>query len=241
MRETSSLASSFERQELPASLMQRLEIMRQMALRAQEDSKSTAVALWRPRGRAQVIVLAWFSLGVLMSGAAGVGAVLGLRALEARGTPLTFESVRATLGATLASAWAKMPPVAFAPRPGETADGPWERIEVRIDAAKRLHAPLGLRVTGGDGQPVFFVLDGLPKGVRPSQGAAVGPATWVVASTDIEGLHLAIDEEAPAVFQMRIALLSATGIAKSGNLVEVRLVDAATAQAAADREDKGSP
>jgi hypothetical protein len=245
MRVTASLASSFERQQLPAGLMQRLEMMQQLALHAQAEAgaKAALPALRRPPWRrAQVIVLAWFSVGVVASGAAGIGALLGLRALEARGTPLSFESVRASLGATLASAWAKMPPAAFKLRAEASADGPWERLEVKIDAARRASAPLGLRVTGGDGRPVYFVLDGLPAGVRPSRGAAVGPATWVVASADIEGLHLAFEEGAPDAFEVRIALLAPTGVAKSGNVVAVRLVDgAAPTKAAEDPAGKGSP
>jgi hypothetical protein len=245
MRVTASLASSFERQQLPAGLMQRLEMMQQLALQAQAEAggRTTVPAVRRlPRRRAQVIVLAWFSVGVVTSGAAGVGALLGLRTLEARGTPLSFESVRASLGATLASAWAKMPPVAFKPRSEATADGPWERLEVKIDAARRSDAPLGLRVTGGDGRPVYFVLDGLPTGVRPARGAAVGHATWVVAGADIEGLHLALGEGAPNAFEVRIALLAPTGVAKSGSVVAVRLMDeAAPIRAGEDPAGKGSP
>jgi hypothetical protein len=238
MRETASLASSFGRQRLPAGLMQRLEMMQHLALQAQaaDGREPSAPALRRLlRRRAQVIVLAWFSLGVMASGALGVGALSGLRALDARGTPLTWASVRASLGATLASAWAKMPPVASAARSGAQADGPWERVEVKIDPTRRAHAPLGLSVVGGDGRPVFFVLDGLPKGVRLSHGAAVGPATWVVGSADIGGLHLALEERAPSAFEVKIALLAPTGVARSGSVVAVRLVDgAAPMQAAAD-------
>lgn len=248
MRETASLASSFDRQQLPAGLMQRLEMMQQLALQAtvQTDGQTAAPAVrCIPQRRAQIIVMAWFSLGVITSGAAGFGAVYGLRTLEARGTPLTLASARDALGGTLASAWAsawaKMPPVAFAPRSGASADGPWERLEIKIDAAKRADAPLGLTVTGGDGRPVYFVLDGLPNGVRPSRGAAVGPATWVVGSLDIPGLHLTVDEGAPTAFEVRIAVLEPTGVAKSGNVIAVRLVGGATPMQAAGQAGKDGP
>ncbi len=243
MRETASLASSFERQRLPTGLMQRLEMMQQLALQATapDGGKPQLPAVRRlPRWGAQVIVMAWFSVGVMASGAAGVGALFGLRALEARGTPLTWASVRASLGTSLASAWAKMPPVAFAPR--AQSDGPWERVEVKIDPARRAHAPLGLSVTGGDGRPVLFVLDGLPEGVRLSHGVAVGPNTWVVAGTDIGGLHLALGQGAPGAFEVKIALLAPTGVARSGSVVAVRLVDgAAPKRAAAETAGKGGP
>jgi hypothetical protein len=245
MRETASLASSFERQRLPAGLMQRLEMMQQLALQATaSDGRKPQVPAVRrlPRPGAQVIVMAWFSLGVMASGAAGVGALSGLRALEARGTPLTWASVRASLGTTLASAWANMPPVAFAPGSGAQSDGPWERVEVKIDPARRAHAPLGLSVTGGDGRPVLFVLDGVPEGVRPSHGVAVGPSTWVVGSADIGGLHLVLDQRAPGAFEVKIALLAPTGVARSGSVVAVHLVDgAALKRAAAESAGKGGP
>ena len=241
MREPASLASSFQRQQLPASLMQRLEMMQQLALQAkvQADGRNPNALVPRRRSHrgAQIIVLAWFSCGVMTSGAAGVGALMGLRALETRGTPLTWASVRTSLGASWAAAWAKMPTFTLARRPAPRTDGPWERVEVKIDGSKRAHAPLGLSVTG-DGRAVHFVLDGLPKGVRPSRGALVGPGTWVVASTDIDGLHLTLDEGAPSAFDLKIALLAPTGVAKSGSLVQVRLVDEAPMQAAAEQPAK---
>jgi hypothetical protein len=245
MREPASLASSFERQRLPTGLMQRLEMMQQLAQQAtaHDGRKAQAhAARGLPRRGAQVIVMAWFSLGVMASGAAGIGALLGLRALEARGTPLTWAGVRASLGTTLASAWAMMPPVPFAPGPGPRSDGPWERLEVKVDAARRAYAPLGLSVAGGDGRPVLFVLDGLPEGVRLSHGVAVGPSTWVVGSADMGALHLVLDQRAPGAFEVKIALLAPTGIAKSGSVVAVRMVDGAgLKRAAAKPAGKGGP
>jgi hypothetical protein len=84
-----------------------------------------------------------------------------------------------------------------------------------------------LHVTGSGGRPVVFVLDGLPRGVRPSHGAAVGPGTWVVGSAEIAVLHLTLDEGAPSAFDVKIALLTPTGVAKSGSVVQVRMVDRA--------------
>jgi hypothetical protein len=230
LRESASLASSLARRQLPAGLMQRLEMMQKLALQAKAEAEgrkpgaNPRLAGRLPRRGAQVIVLAWFSLGVVTSGAAGFGTLMGLRSLEAKGTPLTWAGVRASLGASLASAWAKMPSVPFTTRPTPHADGPWERVEVKIDRGKR-DAPLGLSVTGGDDRPVLFVLDGLPKGVRPSHGAAVGPATWVVPSADIEVLHLTFGEGAPDAFDLKIALLAPTGVAKSGSVVQVRMAE----------------
>jgi hypothetical protein len=240
MRESASLASSLQRRQLPAGLMQRLEMMQHLALQAQAEGQSRnpliVQRISRPSAQvgAQLVVLAWFSLGVMTTGAAGVGALVGLRALEARGTPLTWTSLKTSVGATWSAAWAKMPALAFARRPAPRAADPWERVEIKIDRSQRARAPLGLSVMG-DGRLVHFVLDGLPEGVRPSRGAMVGTGTWVVASADIEGLHLTLDQGAPDAFDLKIALLVPSGVAKSGSLVQVRLVDeTAPLQAAAE-------
>jgi hypothetical protein len=240
MRVPASLTSSTQSKQLPAGLIQRLEMMQQLALQAKAEADGQQLRAEpglppvagrggrRPRRAAQVIILAWFSLGVVGSGAAGFGALTGLRALEARGTPLTWASLRGALGATLTSAWATMPPVALEARPA--VDGPWDRLEIKVDSSQRARAPLGLQVTGGDGRPVVFVLDGLPKGVRPSHGAPVGPGTWVVGAAEIAVLHLALDEGAPSAFDLKIALLAPTGVAKSGSVVQVRMVNGAAPQ-----------
>ena len=132
-----------------------------------------------------------------------------------------------------------MPTLAFARRPTPRTDGPWERVEVRIDGSQAGAGSAGAR-RDGRRPAVHFVLDGLPKGVRPSRGALVGPGTWVVASTDIDGLHLTLDEGAPSAFDLKIALLAPTGVAKSGSLVQVRLVDEAPMRAAAERARQGA-
>jgi hypothetical protein len=243
MREKASLASSYQRQQLPAGLMQRLEMMQHLALqaKAQADGQTATASALRPAPRrAQVIVLAWFSLGVMTSGAAGVGALMGLRALEARGVPPTWASLRTALGAHWAAAWARVPAGASVPKPAERTDGPWNRVQVAIDRGARSHVPLGLRVTGGDDRPVYFVLDGVPEGVRPSRGALVGPATWVLGRADLDGLHLTLEDTAPSAFELKIALLAPTGVSKAGSVVQVRLVDGtAPTQAAADPPDQG--
>jgi hypothetical protein len=203
--------------------------MQQLALQAKSEAEGakpgTKPGRRPPRRGAQVIVLAWFSLGVIASGTAGFGALAGLRSLEARGTRLTWAGVRNSIGASLASAWASMPSVPFK-HSAPQADGLWDLVEVKIERGKR-DAPLGLTVSGGDGRPHLFVLDGLPKGVRPSHGAAVGPETWVVASAEIEALHLTFGEGAPEAFDLKIALLAPTGVAASGSVVQVRLVEEA--------------
>jgi hypothetical protein len=233
--------------------MQRLEMMKHLALQvkaqaegqipgqnpgqtigASADAAATRGVPWR---RAHIIVLAWFSLGVLTSGSMGVGALLGLRVLESRGTPVTWASVRTMLGATWSTARTKVASIGRKPAPAP--DGPWERMQVAIDRGARQHAPLGLRVTGADDRSAYFVLDGVPKGVRLSHGALVGPTTWVLRRADLDGLHLTLDDAAPGTFDLKIAVLAPNGVAKSGSLVQVRLVDgAAPMQAAVEQPNQ---
>ncbi len=212
MRETVSLASSYRRQELPASLMQRLEMMQQLALatNGREPLRQT-----RPRGArrgAHMIVLAWFSFGVIASGAMGAGAIVGLRTFAA-GAPLA-------VGAPAVASWSH-------PR----AD--WDTVHVAIDRSQRMRAPLALQVTGADDGAFDIVMHGFPAGVRPSRGAPVGEATWVLRPTDLDGLYLTLDSAVPDTFDVKIAVLTSPGVATAGSIVQVRLVEVAPAPQAA--------
>ena len=194
MRETVSLASSYRRKGLPASLMQRLEMMQHLAHAAngREPDRQT-----RPRGTrrgAHVIVLAWFSFGVIASGAIGASAIVGLRTF-ADGAPLV-------VGAPAVASWSH-------PR----AD--WDTVHVAIDRSQRARAPLALQVTGAHDGAFDIVMHGLPAGVRPSRGAPIGEATWVLKPTDLDGLYLTLDSAVPDTFDVKIAVLTSPGIACS--------------------------
>jgi hypothetical protein len=112
-------ASLFRRQKLPTSLMHRLDFMQHLALEAAaraEGRMPGALVVYRPlppprppRLSAQAIVLTWFSLGVLTSGAIGAGTFLGLRAIADGGPLMTW------------AAWAKPPSAASVP--GATGAG----------------------------------------------------------------------------------------------------------------------
>jgi len=211
MREAVSLASSYRRQELPASLMQRLELMQHLARAANGQTSPQS----RPRGArrgAHVIVLAWFSFGVIASGAMGAGAIVGLRTFADGAPP--------ALGAPAVASWSH-------PR----AD--WDTVHVAIDRSQRARAPLSLHVTGAGPGAFEIVMHGLPAGVRPSRGAPIGEATWVLRPTDLDGLYLTLDSTVPDTFDVKIAVLTSPGIATAGSIVQVRLVDVApTPQAA---------
>jgi hypothetical protein len=213
MREMASLASAHDRRRLPASLIQRLELMQQLALAAQAGggSQGNPKTSRTPRIGAQAIVLAWFSLGVLTSGALGAATIIGARALAAGASPLAHFGWMA---------WAKAPGATF---PARTDVG-WDTVQVVIDRSGGPRAPLPLEATGADGGAFQVVLQGLPPGVIPSRGVAVGPSTWVLAQADLGGLFLTLDDSAPAAFDFRIGVSVSPGIATAGSIVEVRLV-----------------
>ncbi len=220
MRETVSLASSYRRRKLPASLMQRLELMQQLALAAQADGQAHPAD--RPRGArrsVQLIVLAWFSLGMIASGAMGAGAIVGLHTLAARTTPAA--------GTPAVAAWSY---------PG----GDWDTVQLPIDRSQQARVPLAVEVTGSDAD-FELVMHGLPAGVRPSRGVPVAEATWLLTRADLDGLHLTLDEAAPDAFDVRLAVLSARGTPTAGSIVQVRLVDPVVTRQAAVGGDSDAP
>jgi hypothetical protein len=219
MRQVTSLASAYDRKRLPASLVQRLELMQHSALATQSNAQLRQHRRGPGRG-AHAIVLAWFSLGVIASGALGAGAVVAMRAQAAGGAPLA--SI-AGLVSTDWIAWAKAPPAAAAPEPGPA----WDTVQVAMRRAER--APLPLQVTGADGAAIELIIDGLPAGVRPSRGTRRGQA-WVLGRGDLDGLSLVLDGTAPAAFDVRIALSAPPGATASGSIVQVRLADAVVAE-----------
>ncbi|HEX5997789.1 MAG TPA: hypothetical protein VFZ16_00080 [Hyphomicrobiaceae bacterium] len=232
------------------SLIQRLEMTRQLALLAQDQAGGapphaiTAQRTLRPG--AQAIVLAWFSLGVLMSGALGVGSLFGLKALQAQGTPLTWEALATTMRggveATVAAAWSRMPtmplltPPSVSPPTKQPAVPPkWDVVRMPIERGTR-HASLGVQVTGTADLPVELVLDGVPAGVRPSHGSAIGATTWVLGQADLDDLSLMLDDTAPDAFDLKIAVVAPRNVATIGSVVQVRLVESGESQAHAAAE-----
>jgi hypothetical protein len=225
MRETSSLAEAYGRQELPAGLMQRLAYMEEVARAASAQAASYArmqvpapVRPREPSRGAQAIVLAWFSLGVLTSGAVGAGALVGLRALESGGLP-----------ALSAAAWAKTPPVAAAPQPRAA----WETVQVTIARSEPGRAPLSLQVTADDDAPVGLLVQGLPAGVRLSHGEPLGWSGWVLKQADLDGLHLLLADGAPDSFELKVTALATPGTPTLGSIVQVHLVGGAEPKQAA--------
>jgi hypothetical protein len=204
MRETVSLASSYRRRELPTSLVQRLEMVQHSALASSGQVRLRQTPSRGVRRGAHVIVLAWFSLGVIASGAMGAGAIVGLRTFAA-GAPLLA-------GAPAVAAWSH-------PR----AD--WDAVHVAIDRSQRSRATLSLQVTGAENGDFQVVMHGLPAGARPSRGAPIGESTWVLKPTDLDGLYLTLDDAVPDTFDVRIAVLTSPGIVTTGSVVEFRLVE----------------
>ncbi|MBO0764906.1 MAG: hypothetical protein J2P50_10010 [Hyphomicrobiaceae bacterium] len=211
MRKIAPLVSAYNGQQLPASLMQRLELTQHLALAVQASRPPGNLrGLRTPRIGVQVIVLAW-CLGVVSGGALGAATLVGVHALAGGEWPL------AAFGWT---AWAKTPAAAVR-SPSEPG---WETVQVEIDRSGGPRAPLPLEVTGADGAGFEVVMQGLPPGVTPSRGVAVGPSTWVLARTDLDGLSLTLDDSAPTAFDFRIGVSLSPGMVAGGSIVEVRLI-----------------
>jgi len=209
MQELVSLASSHGRRELPPSLMQRLELMQQLSLAAQADGPLPPQQMHaRGAGRgARIIVLAWFSFGVIASGAIGAGAIVGLRTLA--GAP-------PVVAAPAAASWSHARPS-------------WDTVHLAIDRSQRARAPLALQVMGADADDFQVVMHGLPAGARPSRGAPIRSGTWVLKPTDLDGLYLTLDDAVPDAFDVKVAVLTSPGVATTGSIVQVRLVEMAPA------------
>jgi hypothetical protein len=216
--------------------MQRLALLDHLA-RAHLGNTPVQGQLQRrrtPRLRAQAIVLAWFSLGVLASGGIGFGAVIGLRAVADGKVPISW------------TAWLGAPAVASpAPSIEPAADHGWTTYHVAIErnpsapgTSPGTHVPLPLQLSGSD-DPAVEVLLGLPVGVRPSRGEMRGETTWLLKRADLDGLLLELDTVAPAAFDVRIVVLAPAGLTAASSVVHVLLVDVAPRkQAAGGRTDE---
>jgi hypothetical protein len=195
--------------------MQRLEQMQHLALMASANANGRAPQQAAPRGvrrSAHIVVLAWFSLGVIASGATGAGAIMGLRIL-AGGAP-------AAVVAPAVASWSN---------PG--AD--WDTVHLTMDRSQRMRAPLALQVTGANHGAFEIVMHGLPAGVRPSRGAPIGEGTWLLKPADLDGLYLSLDDTVADAFEVKVAVLTSAGIPSAGSIVQMRLVEQAPATQAA--------
>jgi hypothetical protein len=236
MRETSSLASAHRHQQLPTSLMQRLEMTEHLARQALAQA-DLPPAHGRVAGRgsgrrAHAIVLAWFSLGVLASCAMGTGTVVGLRALAAGGTPPAWAAVASAI-----ARWVRVPSAQSAPQADAKASAGSQTAEVILDRSTKAPVPLALAVTGPENLPIEIVVSGVPTGVRLSHGAPLGPSTWALSRADLDGLDLLLDDTAPQAFDLSIGVRAPTGVATAGSVVQVRLAASTPVQQAVARDE----
>jgi hypothetical protein len=231
MRDMASPGAAYGRRDLPIRLMQRLDLVKPPVLPATAQAAGVTRVLLpavparrrTPPLGAQLAVLAWFSLGVIASGAFGAGSLVGLRALAAS------ETAMAQVAPWMSWVpWAKAAPA----QPQVT----WETAQIAIDRSERARAPLPLQVTGADDDAIQVVLQGLPAGVRPSYGTPLdGPSgsTWVLGPSGLDGLYLALDETAPEAFDFKISVSASPRSFTVGSIVQVRLVDTAPLKQAA--------
>ena len=77
-------------------------------------------------------------------------------------------------------------------------------FEVTIDRSARAHAAFGLRLVGAQEQSFQVLMRDVPAGAVLSHGERRDASTWTVKPSDLEHLHLALDDGTPDAFDLRI-------------------------------------
>jgi hypothetical protein len=169
------------------------------------------------------IVGAYFAMGLLGAGAAGAAALLTLQVASGQISPpsVRLPSAIAALGHWMsepaAPRFSKVPPVVVRePQP--------DAFDIVIDRSVRASAPFGLRLVGTEDTGMDVLLRDVPAAAQLSHGERRGESTWAVKATDLEDLHLTLNDGTPDAFNVRIEVLAPAGIAALSSVARVRLV-----------------
>lgn len=165
----------------------------------------------------------YFGLGLLGGGAAGVMALLAFQLASGQISP---PSVRIPSAIAALGHWVSEP---AAPRFGEVpsvvvrAPQP-DAFDVVIDRSARARAPFGLRLVGTEDTGMDVLLRDLPAAALLSHGERRSESTWAVKATDLEALHLTLNDGTPDAFKVRIEVLAPAGVAAASSVARIRLV-----------------
>ena len=166
---------------------------------------------------------AYFGMGLVGGGAAGAVALLTLQLASGQISPpsVRIPSAIAALGHWVsepaAPRFGKAPPVVVRePQP--------DTFDVVIDRSARASAPFGLRLVGTEDTGMEVLLRDVPVAALLSHGERRGLSTWAVKATDLEGLHLTLDDGTPDTFNVRIEVLAPAGVTAASSVARVRLV-----------------
>jgi hypothetical protein len=166
----------------------------------------------------------YFGMGLLGGGAAGVMTLLAFQLASGQISPpsVRMPSAIAALGHWVsepaAPRFGKAPPpvVVHAPQP--------DAFDVVIDRSARASAPFGLRLVGTEDTGMDVLLRDVPAAALLSHGERRGESTWAVKATDLEGLHLTLNDGTPDAFNVRIEVLAPAGVAAASSVARIRLV-----------------
>lgn len=166
---------------------------------------------------------AYFGMGLLGGGAAGAMALLAFQLASGQISPpsVRIPSAIAALGHWVsepaAPRFGKIPPVVVrAPQP--------DAFDVVIDRSARASAPFGLRLVGTEDTGMDVLLRDVPAAALLSHGERRGESTWAVKATDLEGLHLTLNDGTPDAFNVRIEVLAPAGVAAASSVARIRVV-----------------
>ena len=193
--------------------MQRLALVAGTSV-SESESDRTA---YRP------IVGTYFAMGLLGAGAAGAAALLTLQVASGQISPpsVRIPSAIAALGHWMSEPAA--PRLGHAP-PVVVREPQPEAFDVVIDRGTSARAPFGLRLVGTDDAGMEVLLRDVPAATLLSHGERRGQSTWAVKATDLEDLHLTLNDGTPDAFNVRIEVLAPAGIAAVSSVARVRLV-----------------
>ena len=166
---------------------------------------------------------AYFGMGLVGGGAAGAVALLAFQLASGQISP---PSVRIPSAIAALGHWVSEP---AAPRFGKAApvvvrEPQPDAFDVVIDRGARASAPFGLRLVGTEDTGMEVLLRDVPAAALLSHGERRGLSTWAVKATDLEGLHLTLDDGTPDTFNVRIEVLAPAGVAAASSVARIRLV-----------------
>lgn len=203
----------------PARLMQRLAQVGLTADAAEVDE--------RPH-RAGMNFFILGLLGGALVGGAVLSAVelLGTGQLRAVGqqSVAAFTAAMAPWSAVFVAEQSARAPSKPAPPPATAKQDQPDVFEVKIDRGARAHAAFGLRLVGAQEQSFQILMRDVPAGAVLSHGERRDASTWAVTPSDLEHLHLALDDGTPDAFDLRIDVLAWSGVTAGSSVARVRLV-----------------
>jgi hypothetical protein len=188
-----------------------------------ESSLERVRAAYRPS------IGAYFGMGLVGGGVAGAVALLTLQLASGQINP---PSVRVPSAIAALGHWVSEPAVPrFGKAPPVVVREPQpDAFDIVIDRSVRASAPFGLRLVGTEDTGMEVLLRDVPAAALLSHGERRGESTWAVKATDLEGLHLTLNDGTPDAFNVRIEVLAPAGVAAASSVARVRLVGSSGAE-----------